>query len=142
LAAGQAVASSITHEPWQRHLPGIPPVTAAAAGAVLGRICGEAELTLFAHYDTDLVGHRRDPDAAAAVLVRVDEFLAGLLGALPADALLVIASDHGNVEDASAGHTTNPVPVIAAGPGASELVQGVRAITDVAPALLRLLDIT
>lgn len=142
LRAGRAVASSLTHDLWQRHLPDLPPVTPAAAGAALARVTREADLTLFAHYDTDLVGHRGDLAAAAEVLETVDAFLAGLLETLPEDALLVIASDHGNVEDASVGHTINPVPVIAAGPGAGELVRGVRSITDVAPGLLRLLNVT
>lgn len=141
LREGQAVSSSITNEGWRRHLPDLAPVSAAQAGTTLARISGEAELTLFAHYDTDVVGHRRDVEAAVPVLERVDEFLGGLLEALPPDTLLVIASDHGNVEDATTGHTVNHVPVIARGPGSEELLQGVRSITDVTPILMRLLNI-
>ena len=98
-------------------------------------------MTLFAHYDTDHVGHRMDVDAAVTVLERIDAFLGGLLPALPKDTLLVIASDHGNVEDATTGHTLNPVPVIAVGPGSELLAGRVRAIADVAPAILHLLNI-
>jgi phosphopentomutase len=64
-----------------------------------------------------------------------------VLATLPADALLVIASDHGNVEDVRAGHTRNPVPVIAAGPGSDRVALGVRSLTDVTPVILRLLDV-
>lgn len=142
LRSGRAVASSITHEAWQRYLPDLPAIAPAAAGAALAGIVQQADLTLFAHYDTDLVGHTRDPAAAVEVLERVDGFLGGLLDALPGDALLVVASDHGNVEDLSTGHTTNPVPVIAAGPGATEMVRGVRSIADVTPELMRLLAVT
>lgn len=141
LRDGRAVASSITNELWQRHLPDLPAVSAAHAGATLASICREAEMTLFAHYDTDLVGHRRDLDAAVVVLERVDEFLGGLLDVLPADTLLVIASDHGNIEDASTGHTTNPVPVVAVGPGGDELLGATGSITDVTPMLMRLLNV-
>lgn len=141
LREGRAVASSITHEGWRRHFPGLPAVAPEEAGARLAAICREADLTLFAHYDTDLVGHRRDLKGAVAVLERVDRFLGGLLEALPADALLVIASDHGNVEDASVGHTRNPVPVIATGAGSETMVRGVQSITDVTPGLLRLLNV-
>jgi phosphopentomutase len=116
-------------------------VTAAEAGARLGRLCGEAELTLFAHYDTDLVGHRRDLAAAVPILERVDAFLGGLLDHLPPDALLAIASDHGNVEDVRVGHTENPVPLIAVGPGAAEFVRGCTSIADVSPRLLNLLNV-
>src|SRR5690606_24234290 len=101
LRSGSAVSSEITNERWRRYLPDLPEVTAREAGARLASIAAGAEITLFAHYDTDLVGHHRDLAAAIPVLERVDAFLGGLLGALPADLLLVIASDHGNVEDAS-----------------------------------------
>ncbi|HEX6068185.1 MAG TPA: alkaline phosphatase family protein, partial [Longimicrobiaceae bacterium] len=118
-----------------------PAITAAGAGATLAAVCSQVEITLFAHYDTDLVGHRRDVEAAVPVLERVDAFLGGLIEALPPDALLVIASDHGNIEDATTGHTLNPVPLIAVGPGAPELVRDVRSIADVTPRLLRFVNI-
>ncbi len=142
LREGRAVASSITNEAWRIHLdPGVPSVTPRQAGANLARIAAAAEITLFAHYDTDHAGHRREMPPAVLALERVDAFLAGVVADLPADALLVVASDHGNVEDVTAGHTLNPVPVLALGPGAGEVARRTRAITDVAPALLDLLGI-
>jgi bisphosphoglycerate-independent phosphoglycerate mutase (AlkP superfamily) len=53
----------------------------------------------------------------------------------------VMASDHGNLEDVATGHTLNPVPVLAWGPGHRQAIDGVRAITDVAPRILHLLSI-
>ena len=141
LFGGHAVASSITHQGLARHLPGLQPISPERAGTNLATISASADLTLFAHYDTDLVGHRRDLPAAMEVLIRVDRFLAGLLDALPSDTLLLIASDHGNVEDARVGHTTNPVPVIASGPGAEDLLAGIGSILDVTPALLNMLNV-
>ena len=81
-------------------------------------------------------------DAAVAALERVDAFLGGLVDALPADALLVIASDHGNVEDV----TDRPHPKPRSRPRARARGRADRAapratITDVAPDLLRLLDV-
>jgi arylsulfatase A-like enzyme len=142
LREGRAVVSEITNEGWRSHLdPGAPHVSPAGAGRILAGVAARAELTLFAHYDTDHVGHRMEVEAAVPVLERVDAFLGGVLEALPPDTLLVIASDHGNVEDATTGHTTNPVPVIAAGPGSETVARRVRSIADVAPAILELLDI-
>ena len=141
LFAGRAVASTITHHALVRHLPGLPVISPERAGTNLAAIAALADVTLYAHYDTDLVGHRRDLSAAVEVLIRVDRFLVGLLDALPADTLLVIASDHGNVEDTRVGHTTNPVPVIATGPGAETLLGGIRSIMDVTPELLNVLNV-
>lgn len=142
LREGRAVASSITNDAWRAHLdPGIPPVSARDAGRNLARIAAEAELTLFAHYDTDHAGHRKEMGPAVEALERVDAFLGGLVDALPSGVLLVVSSDHGNIEDVTAGHTLNPVPVLALGPGADEVTGRVTALTDVAPTLLRLLGI-
>lgn len=143
LREGGAVASSIVNDAWRKHLgeKAVPRVSPAEAGRSLARIASGVELTLFAHYDTDLVGHRRDLSLAVVALERVDRFLEGVLRALPDDALLLIASDHGNIEDTSAGHTLNPVPVIAAGPGRDAVAGRVRVLTDVAPTLLDLLGV-
>lgn len=137
LRARRAVASSITNEKWQRYAdPSIPDISARDAGAVLAGIAAHHTLTLFAHYDTDLVGHRGSYAAAVSALERVDAFLGGLLPELDDATLLVLASDHGNIEDVAAGHTLNPVPVIAHGPGARRLIARVTNIASVAQALL------
>jgi 2,3-bisphosphoglycerate-independent phosphoglycerate mutase len=142
LRAGNAVASSLTNDAWREHVdPLAPLISAEDAGRNLARISAAAALTLFAHYDTDLVGHRGDMAAAVAVLERVDAFLGGVTAELAAGTLLVVASDHGNVEDVTAGHTLNPTPVLALGPGRDAVAERVSALTDVAPAILDLLGI-
>lgn len=142
LRTGRAVASSITNTAWRTRLGDeVPDLSEGDAGANLAAIAGEARLTLFAHYDTDLAGHRGDLDLGVAAVERVDRFLAGLLDALPAGTLLVVSSDHGNLEDVTAGHTLNPVPVLAVGPGAERATRDIRAVTDLAPALLGLLGV-
>jgi 2,3-bisphosphoglycerate-independent phosphoglycerate mutase len=142
LARGQAVASSITNERWREHAGDlVSDVSAAEAGRRLARIAAGAEVTLFAHYDTDHAGHRGAMPGAVAALEKVDAFLGGVAEALPADALLVVGSDHGNVEDVTGGHTTNPVPVLALGPGSGELAARARDITAVAPVLLEMLGL-
>lgn len=141
LAEGNAVASSITNERWRERLGGeFPQVTPEQAGRTLARLTSQADVTLFAHYDTDYTGHRGDMEAAIAAVERVDAFLAALADALPDDALLVVSSDHGNLEDTRAGHTLNPVPVLALGPG-REAFASARAITDVVPTMLAALEI-
>lgn len=126
LADGAAVSSEIVNDGWRRHLghTGLPVVTPEQAGANLARISATADLTLYAHYATDTAGHRRAMDDALAALQRVDRFMAGLLAGLASDTLLLVASDHGNLEDVRAGHTRNPALGMAVGPaadGAAEL---------------------
>ena len=144
LADGRAVSSEIVNDGWRRHLghARLPEVTETEAGRNLGHITREAELTLFAHYGTDTAGHRGGMEGGVAALERVDRFLAGVLEAAPDDTTLLLASDHGNLEDVSAGHTLNPALGVASGPGAADLARRVRSILDVAPACLRHLGLT
>lgn len=139
LAEGRAVASSITNDRWRERLGReVPRVTPNEAARTLARISAAADVTLFAHYDTDYTGHRGDLAGAVAALERVDAFLGALVDALPNDALLVVCSDHGNLEDIRAGHTANPVPLLACGAGRGTFADA-RSILDVTPAILRLL---
>jgi len=135
LGTGDAVSSEIVNDGWRRHLghDWLPEIDARQAGANLGRIASGHDLTLFAHYTTDTAGHTGDFGPAVDALERVDAFLDGVSASLDPDVLLLVASDHGNVEDVRAGHTLNPVLGIASGPGQEEAMRELRDIRSVAP---------
>ncbi len=141
LRRGDAVASEITNHGWierlHRDLPRIGP---EEAGRNLARIAAVHDLTLFAHYTPDYVGHRGTWDEAVAALERVDSFLAGLLDALPEGALLIVASDHGNIEDITREHTTNPALGLVVGQGHEE-VRRLEHLWDVPRAILEVLGL-
>lgn len=137
LARGDAVASEIVTDGWRRHLGyDGPEVTAEEAGEHLGRISAGHQLTLYAHWATDTVGHRGTMPEAQGALERVDRFLGGVLRTLPDDHLLLVTSDHGNLEDVRVGHTRNPALTILAGPDAATRAGGLRTLMDVTPAVL------
>jgi len=143
LGEGRAVSSEIVNEGWRHHLghDWLPSITEAEAGRNLAAIASSADLTLFAHYDTDRAGHREDLAGAAASLERVDRFLSGIVDSLPDDVTVVLASDHGNVEDVTAEHTRNPALGLALGPHARELADTARSILDITPFLARHLGV-
>lgn len=138
----RAVSSEMVNDGWRRHLgfDDLPEVTPRGAGETLGRLAGEHRLTLYAHYATDTAGHRGGMAGAREALERVDAFLAGVLDTLPPDHLLVVASDHGNVEDVRVGHTRNPALGVVAGPGASTRATGLSSLLDVTPRILEWLE--
>jgi len=144
LSRGNALSSEIVNTPWRLHLgeDRIPEISAMDAGRILARIAGENRLTLFAHYGTDHAGHRDSMDASVKALERVDAFLGGLVPALPPGTLLVLVSDHGNIEEIGKSHTRNPSLALLAGRGASAWRMGLRAITDVPGLILRYLSST
>ncbi len=143
LRRGDAVASDIVNAGWKERLgrDDLPEPTPAEAGRNLAAIAARHDLTLFAHYTTDLAGHRGGLAAGVAAIERVDAFLGGVVEALPPDALLVMASDHGNLEDTRAQHTRNPALGLVAGPGHDVFAERLRSITDIAPALLERLGV-
>lgn len=138
LERGDAVASEITNDGWieRLHRTGLPVVTPEQAGANLARIAARHDLTLFAHYTTDYIGHRGSFDDAVAAVERVDRFLGGVLEGLPDDILLLIASDHGNLEDVTRGHTDNPALGLVTGPGHARVAQRLHDLRDLAAVVL------
>ena len=144
LERGDAVASEIVNDGWRERLlrEHVPRVTPEGAGANLARIAAGYDLTLFAHYATDAAGHHRELAPAVTALERVDAFLGAVLDGLPADVLLLVVSDHGNIEDVEAGHTRNPALCLAAGPGHAALLEGMASLRDVAGRVLHRLGVS
>ena len=135
---GEALVSSITTERWRSQVdPEAPVVTPQEAGERLALMAAANDLTVFAHYDTDYIGHRGSFAQAVAAIERVDAFLGGVMAAKSAETLLLISSDHGNLEDLQKGHTRNPVPLIAAGPGYDDALTAIETLPDLAPFILR-----
>lgn len=105
-------------------------------------VAAEHNFTLFEFFLTDHAGHRGDMEIAEQVLAKLDQFVAEVFRLAEKEKMLVIlTSDHGNVEDLSIHtHTMNPVPFVAYGPGAEELRAKVRALNDITPAVLEYLN--
>jgi bisphosphoglycerate-independent phosphoglycerate mutase (AlkP superfamily) len=137
LAKGEAVSSEIVNSGWKTHLgyTELPHITPEKAGQNLAGISSQVDFTFFAHYGTDYAGHRGRMTGGVRALERVDAFLGGILGSLSRTSTLVVASDHGNLEDITGGHTRNPVLCLIKGPRASRLREGRTRITDI-PALI------
>ncbi len=137
LRDGRAVFHDLTNGRLRQWGYDLPELTPRESGRRLAKIAAAEDLTFFEFFLTDLAAHGRIATPADGVVASVDELLAGVLEA--ADGLTVlVTSDHGNLEDdRTTAHTTNPVPTLAIGPG-REAFRSVRAISDLAPAILAL----
>ena len=93
---------------------------------------------LLEYFQTDRCGHLKNTAQTVEVLRICDDFLKQLLKRLKrTKTLLVVTSDHGNLEDMSVtGHTTNPVPLIAYGPGERQFRKGMKSLADIMPKIL------
>jgi hypothetical protein len=113
----------------------LPRRTPEEAAEILLGLAAGSDLVLFEFFESDEAGHARSMERALEALSRLDRMLRALVeGLSPGDSLLV-ASDHGNVEDLSTrNHTLAPVPVLGFGPAADRLGE-VRDLTHLAPLL-------
>jgi bisphosphoglycerate-independent phosphoglycerate mutase (AlkP superfamily) len=133
------VSASLHNEPWRERLGyrDMAAISPRDAGTALAGLVASHDLTVFETYGTDVAGHRQDMELAATVLTELDAFLGGLADALATDAVVMLASDHGNVEDLSTRrHTANRALAGWRGPLAPPRLE---ALTDVAPAILHAL---
>ena len=141
LERGEAVTWDVTRDHWgggaNETAPAAPLVSPEQAGRDLTAIAAAHRLTLYETHLADLAGHGRYGLTAAEALRRIDGLLAGVIASRPADATVVVVSDHGNVEDGTHTlHTRNPVPLLAFGAHAANF-RRVRSLTGVAPAVVR-----
>lgn len=89
---------------------------AARAATLAARLARPYDLSVVETDLCDRAGHLREgrESAVARALGFIDAFLVGLRAELGGHDLLVVASDHGNAEDARGrGHTRSRVPVFA-----------------------------
>ena len=140
ICAGRALAADFTNQAWRDELGYLdaPVYTPYEAGCVLWQISQPYDFVFFEHWQTDLLGHAGDRDAAVALLCRFDGFLAGLLSVADLDhTLIIVTSDHGNVEDCSHGkHTTNPAMTLLLGAHRQAAAARIADLTDFAPIIL------
>ncbi len=144
LVDARALSADYTNRGWREQLgyAQAPVYEAREAGATLWRLAQPYQFVLHEHWLTDLLGHGRKLGEAVADLMLFDDFLGGLLEAADMErTLIVIASDHGNVEDCSHGrHTMNPALGLLVGARDGIDVPAIVRLTDLAPAILGFLS--
>ena len=136
-AAG--VGRGFTNAGWRTHLgyADVPVYTPAEGGQLLWRIAQDYAFVFFEHWYTDTLGHQRDLAEAVANFQRFDGFLAGLLAVADLEnTLIIVSSDHGNVEDRSHGkHTENPALTLLLGAERQHYAEKIRSLVDFVPVI-------
>jgi 2,3-bisphosphoglycerate-independent phosphoglycerate mutase len=141
LKNGNALAADITGKRWEDfgydHLPVMTPSEAGERFVLISR---HYDFTLFEYFLTDHAGHTRNMNTAIEVLERLDGFIGGVLKNFDhTDSMLLFTSDHGNIEDLSTrSHTRNPVPMILVGRHHNLLVERIKGLTQITPALVQI----
>jgi 2,3-bisphosphoglycerate-independent phosphoglycerate mutase len=136
LRNGRAVSPGFTGRGWHEHLgyTGIPLLSLPEAGRQIAQVARSYQFSFFEHWPSDRAGHRGTLAEAADHLETIDAVLGGLLDAWDdANGLLILTSDHGNIEEKDQRqHTRNPVPTLLVGPDHAQLVAQIHDLRDIA----------
>lgn len=120
LQSGLAISADFTGVGWNSRsdFPHAPEYLPKEAGELLAKLGQSYNLSWFDYWLSDYAGHRGTRIEAVRLLETLDAVLEGVLGKWNTDKdLIVLTSDHGNVEDLSGRkHTQNPVPALIIGP--------------------------
>ena len=139
LFAGRALSADFTGEGWRTMLGFIdaPVMEPPEAGQKLGRLAKEYDFSLFEYWASDYAGHGQEMDTAVKLMESFDGVLGGLVEVWE-DGLILVTSDHGNMEDLSTRrHTDADVPALVIGERTAreEFTSGLKDLTDIAPAI-------
>lgn len=145
--AGNALSADFTGEGWHEFLgfPDAPIFEPETAGNRLAELAGEYDFSFFEYWASDYAGHKQDMEWAVRQLEIVDGVLKGLFANWEtANGLILLTSDHGNMEDLSTRkHTDADVPLLLFGDMnmRTEFKRDLKDLASIAPAISSFLKI-
>jgi 2,3-bisphosphoglycerate-independent phosphoglycerate mutase len=147
LYAGRALSADFTGKGWREfmNLTDSPLFEPEEAGKKLAELAKQYDFSFFEYWASDYAGHKQDMDSAINQLERFDGVLKGLLETWrDEDGIILLTSDHGNMEDLSTRkHTAANVPLLLFGNknNRREFQKDIHDLTGIAPAISRFLEI-
>ncbi len=145
LFAGRALSADFTGVGWRSMLgfPDAPVMNAKQAGEKLAELAGQYDFSLFEYWASDYAGHKQEMETAVELMETFDGVLGGLVDSWDDDGLVLVTSDHGNMEDLSTRrHTDAHVPALVIGEknAREDFTRDMTDLTHIAPAIQRLLS--
>jgi 2,3-bisphosphoglycerate-independent phosphoglycerate mutase len=154
LFAGKAISADFTAQGWRNPLgfKDTPILDGIQAGDRINELAESIDLAIFEYWLTDIAGHHQDMQAAQSILKTLDTVIGSLVTSwVGEEKLLLLTSDHGNLEDLGTRHHTRydvPLLLIGSAKPRERFIQYIKRsqgsrlkpdLTDVAPAILDLL---
>jgi 2,3-bisphosphoglycerate-independent phosphoglycerate mutase len=141
--AGNAMAADFTGEGWKQFVKDDDFIVfnPEEAGKKLAQLSLKEDFSFFEYWPSDYAGHRQNFDTSIKLMESFDGVLGGLIKNWPMDdGLILITSDHGNMENlGTRRHTNNPVPAIVIGHQSlrDQFLENLSSLVDVTPAILK-----
>jgi 2,3-bisphosphoglycerate-independent phosphoglycerate mutase len=144
--AGNALSADFTGEGWREFLgfSDAPLFDPETAGSKLSDLAREYDFSFFEYWASDYAGHKQDMPWAVKQLETFDGVLKGLLAKWDMENdLLLLTSDHGNMEDlGTRKHTAAQVPLLVFGAKTNrDTFADVSDLTGIAPAINNFLQL-
>ncbi len=140
---GRALYMDITNDILLQMGYDVPSITPEEGASRLLEISRNYDFCLFEYFLSDLAGHTADQSEASRVITILDRFIGTLADQNnPSETLILVSSDHGNLEDLSSQvHTYNQVPALLIGDAELRLhiEPGLNDLTDLLPAICKTL---
>jgi hypothetical protein len=132
----EAMSADFTGEGWRTMLGynDAPIVHPRQAGQLLSKLAEKFDFSMFEYWASDYAGHGQEMTKAVELIEIFDQVLGGLLESWNLDeGVILISSDHGNLEDLSTRrHTSTLVPGIVIGNHRRDFCDGLIDLTSVA----------
>jgi 2,3-bisphosphoglycerate-independent phosphoglycerate mutase len=143
--ARRALTPEWTGHSWREHLKIMetPLYTPQEAGHLLVELSKNYDFAFHSHWYTDYVGHRGPFETAVQLLEMLDGVMQGILEKWDdRDGLVILTSDHGNMEViGERHHTENDVPTLIIGGGKEAFAEGLTRLTDFVPRMAQFLSV-
>lgn len=144
--SGHALSADFTGEGWRTFLdyPAAPLFEPETAGEKLSALAKNFDFSFFEYWASDYAGHKQDMNSAVRQLEIFDGVLKGLLAHWDMDNdLILLTSDHGNMEDLSTRkHTAAHVPLLLFGNKKTrDAFADASNLTGIEPAISKLLEV-
>lgn len=137
--SGDALSVDWIGQGWRNELgyTDSPMYTSEEGGRRMVELSRRYHFSFFSHWISDVVGHRGTLQEGVDLVELIDGVMAGALAAWQDDeGLMIITSDHGNLEDLTHGkHTLNDVPTVVVGRGKEAFAQSIYTLADIVPAM-------
>ena len=142
---GRAMPADFTGEGWRSFLgfTDSPVMDPHEAGRKLISLAMEYDFSLFEYWASDYAGHKQQMDWAVSQMEMFDGVMGGLMEEMNEELLVLVTSDHGNMEDMSTRrHTDAMVPALVIGEKAAreEFTRGMMDLTHIAPAIFGIVN--
>lgn len=136
----EGVYHDITGEKLKESGYQVETISPRKAAQNLYRLSRDFDFTLYEHFMTDIAGHMAGFREAVGLIEMLDSFFDELINNMNFDEdVLIITSDHGNIEDISVHtHTMNKVPVIVLGKKAEDIDFQIHSLVDIMPFVIEL----